>query len=162
MKYQREKTILIDFQYLLGNNNQLFPKEMTIMQADTFIINYFLFKAPYPEEELSDDIKTQNHYSFQKINFLDWNEGDTSYNKIKEILEPYSDENYTVLVKGYEKKKFLEKYLDNVCLINMPGRLQDYTKYRHGCPVHSSVANRCAVLHIINMFMFLEKTDKLE
>lgn len=162
MKLNRELVVLIDFQYLFGNNNQLFPKEMAIMEADTFAIDHIHFYEPYPEEELSDDAKIQNNFNKKKINNLDWNDGTIPYYRIKDVLSKYADEKYTVFVKGFEKKTFLTKYLDNVCMINMPGRLNDYVRYKTSCPIHMDNSPRCAVLHVIQMFMYLEKNDKLE
>jgi len=162
MTFNRSSTILLDFQYCLGNKKQLFPKELAYMQPDAFYIRHIHFAPPYPEKELDKEVIKQNLYNKKNINQLDWNYGETPYIYIKELMQQFVTNEYTVLVKGPEKKKFLEQYLDNIELIDMPGSFEKYTQFKHRCPIHFPTFSRCAVNHVAQMFVHMEKTNQFE
>lgn len=156
--YNRHNTLLLDFQYLRGNGNQIFIKELGYMFTNSIVPEYFLFKPPYDEAELTKRTKSQNDFNYQYINGLSWNSGYLDYNNLRKVLK--FDDTLLVLVKGYEKKRFLEKYISNVKAIEMPGRLTSYDSFLHNCPTHPLSYNRCVLNHLFQMLIYLEKNNK--
>lgn len=156
--YIRDHTLLLDFQYVRGNGDQIFVKELGFLFANSIVPRHFVFKPPYDEAEVTKKIKKQNNFNFLYINGLHWNDGNVEYSKLADLLN--FDESVLVLVKGTEKKKFLEKYISNVQEIDMPGKFTDYDLFHHNCATHLFTHNRCVLNHIFQMLIYLEKNNK--
>lgn len=109
MSKSRESCVIVDIQFNIGKNCDLIIKEMAILHANYVAPYYYLFKPPYPFCELSKKEKLQNNYNTKFINNLDWNAGYVDYNAITGILLQFKD--HTIIVKGEQKKKLLEKLL---------------------------------------------------
>lgn len=163
----QQNIIFVDFQFVVGNGGQYFIKEMATLKQGSLLAEFYLFKAPYPKQELSYEISHQNEYNRKNINGLDWEIGTIEYNNLLSIFKNL--ETYTIFVKGKEKKAVLVKYLPNTTKIvdigfDMPklSELQNYTVF---CTVHTTVqqnTKRCALKNCFNMYMYMLKHNKID
>lgn len=161
MNFDRKQVLLLDYQHHVGNDKQIFIKELVFMRADCITPTVLHFKPPYPWNEL--DKQTQKHVKFceSHINKLLWSSGDRDYTELSFIIkELANDESIkTVLVKGEDKVKFLRTYLDKVEEIPMPKSFLNYPSYQHTCKLHDPHFHRCSINHVFQMFMFLNQQE---
>jgi len=70
----RNSSIKVDLQYVLGNNKQVFVKVLAFMPARTVIPNFFHFKPPYEYNiiKLDNGALKQQHLNQQNVNGLHW------------------------------------------------------------------------------------------
>lgn len=134
--YLRSRVVIIDFEYLCGNNDQKIIKELAIMQPDSIFIETYHFLPPFPNNELNTAAKQSYTYKKESINSLEWDDGDIPYNNLSDILEPFSD--LTVLVSSEEKKNFLKQYLENISIIENLPPFSDHYSYKHNCTIHEA------------------------
>lgn len=160
MTYCRENVVFVDIQYVLGNNKQIFAKEIVFMFANSVAPTQILLKPPYPYRELDVCSVKQNNFNAASINGLNWNDGVINYSEIEHILE--SLRNFIIIVKGYEKKKFLTKYLSKTIIINFDCvNLLELQNYRHNCIFHDKDFKRCGVLNVFKLLIHFEKHNLL-
>lgn len=162
MQYKRNKTILLDLQFINGNNKQLFAKEISYMQPDIVDVQHFVLKPPYSEQELDDTTKAQIKFCYKYINGFYWEDGAVDYLELCSILNDIKD--FDIIVKGIEKKRFLEKYLPNTKIfdLDMKKSLSQFLNYKTKCYIHEHQnLNRCAIANVMRLFVFLEKNDLL-
>ena len=83
----RSQTIILDFQYLRGNNDQMIVKELAFIKADVMNIERFHFMPPFSINELTSTAKFTNDYCAKKINLLEWQHGNVPYTMLEKILK---------------------------------------------------------------------------
>lgn len=158
------KFLIVDLQFVIGNNNQYYLKEMATNHNTSIITMLYHFKPPYPKEELNVIAKNQNNYNQENINGLNWSDGQINYNDIPAIMESFSIYD-KIYVKGLQKKTFLEKYLTNQ-IIDWENDIPPLTKllnYDSYCQIHlksDSHKKKCAVKNCINILMHGLKQNK--
>lgn len=155
MSLNIQSTVIIDLQFVCGNFNQTYVKEMVLLFADTTTPIHHHFKPPYPESELSRKIVRQNTYNKSHINGLDWNSGDLDYPMLAYILQTV--ENYTIVVKGPEKATFLGQYLStkNIISIETNQSLVKMVDRYHNCPIHNRAYTRCGINNVFKVMFFM-------
>lgn len=159
MKYQRSQIVFVDIQSVVGNNGQLFVKELVYMFANSISPMQYILKPPYAYEELNDFAVNQEEHVYQNINKLRWNDGNIDYLQLPQIL--YNIQEFIIVVKGNQKKKFLEKYLSNVVDLDVKTSLKTLRSYFHGCQIHEPSFHRCAILNVFKLLFFMEKNTML-
>ncbi len=161
MTYQRSKVVLVDIQSVIGNNGQYFVKELVYMFANSINPVQHILKPPYAFEELNDDAVTQDKYLYHNVTRLRWNDGNDEYLQLPNILNNIQE--YTIIVKGDQKKTFLQKFLKNSVIINLDDNisLNSMRNYFHNCQIHDSSFYRCAVLNVYKMLFHMEKNSML-
>lgn len=163
----QKKIIFVDFQFVIGNGKQYFIKELALVKQGCLLPEHYLFKPPYPQQELTVSNIQQNDYNRKYINGLEWESGIIEYNFLPHVLKNL--ESYIIYVKGKQKKDFLSKYISEpVNIIDISSdipkleELQDYDTY---CGVHSmcnqSTRNRCAIKNCFKIYMCLLKYNKI-
>ncbi|QKS69561.1 hypothetical protein [Drosophila-associated adintovirus 1] len=159
IKIDRNSAVLVDFQYMLGNDRQIFVKELAFMQAGSVIPNFFHFKPPYHSKELDNGILTLQHTTKRNINGLDWSDGDIPYLSLSDILTPLNSF-AVVIVRGEAKKQFLTKYLaTNIVDLDLGQSLTSYPNYFTNCRIHKKLPVRCALNNLFKLFVFLESSN---
>lgn len=160
MSFQQSETVIVDVQFVAGNNYQLFAKELVILDCDSIIPLYYLFKPPYSVHELNDRAKRHCEFVCDNINNLRWDDGYIAYNDIKIILQQIS--NKTIIVKGEQKMVWLQKFLKDSTIVNLDTTvgLNSLKSYRHSCPTHKADYKRCAVNNVFKLLVFMEKTNQ--
>lgn len=157
--YNRNKTVIIDFQYLVGNCKQIFIKELSIFKTDQIGIVSHLFCPPFPEEELTQDAKNQNQFCANHINKLKWKSGWEPYTSLSNILGQFK--NATVLVHSLEKQQFLLQYLPDVQIVESIPAFKDLPYFTHNCEIHNKTFPRCSKLHCSQIYVHLERENML-
>lgn len=155
-----QSTVLIDLQFVCGNFNQQYVKELVILFADSTIPIHHHFKPPYPENQLSPRHVKQNVFNRKNINGLDWNLGDVDYSMLTYILQTLG--NYTIVVKGPEKAAFLSQFLAAKDIIDIQTNrsLSNMVDRYHNCPIHHRGYTRCGVNNVFKI-MFFMVTNKM-
>lgn len=157
-----KKSVIVDVQFVVGNNKQMFVKELVTLNTDSINPVLYHFKPPFPQEELNPNSAWQSDYNYKFINGLTWSNGVIDYNHLPEILSTL--EGSVIYLKGEEKAKVLKKYLKDVEIIqaDIP-KLGLLKKYKTNCILHGESPNvRCALENTVNMYMYLLKNKIIE
>jgi hypothetical protein len=162
MSFKAEETVIVDLQFVYGNNFNRHVKELAIMKADSVTPSYYLFQPPYPLDELNDRAKRHENFIFENINGLSWMSGNTAYNNVQVILQEIKD--YVIIVKGQQKMKYLSKFLGESNIINLDTKssLISMKHYNHGCPTHPFDYRRCVLGNVFKILIFMEKENLLK
>ena len=108
MEKEQSKSCVIEVQSYRGNNNEYIVKELAILDLSTDVVNYFLFKPPFPLEYLdSKSLKTYN-WLFNYFHHIPWHEGFTPYGELKNILNHYCSQYELIYTTGLEKANWLK------------------------------------------------------
>lgn len=162
-KIDKNKLIILDMQFVVGNNHQLFVKELAYKTSNDINHHYFCFKSPFSHSELTENAKKQNDYNYKYINGLNWNHGYIPYTQLQEILINLKD--HIILVVGEAKKIFLEKFnffINPILDIDLQKSLLKLENFKTNCNYHKSNNNpRCAINNIHKIYLFLEQNDYL-
>jgi hypothetical protein len=121
------KMFIIDFDYLKGRNGEIVVKELAIVgivKEQVNINQSYLFLPPYPETDLSEEIRCENNGLIQQTHSIPWCAGHTEYSKLREILTNIfatyfshtGKEDFMIFAKGNQKVMFLSTLL--VCIVN--------------------------------------------
>lgn len=124
-------SVYIDIQGFRGLNKAFIVKEIAILHNDQDDYQHFLIKPPYIKEKLL--AKQQRHADWLTKNFhgLHWEAGTVSINSLKKIFNSHLY-NQIILVKGLEKKNFLEDLLElNINPFICVKNLEDYNCYHN-------------------------------
>lgn len=161
MTYQRSEVVFVDIQSVVGNNRQMFAKELVYMFANSIVPIQYIMKPPYTYQELNQNAVNQNEYSYKNITKLTWDDGDIDYLQLPYILNNIQD--FIIIVKGEQKRKFLQQFLQNTVIIDLDVNtsLNSLRNYFHNCPVHDSSFHRCAILNVFKLLFFMEKNTML-
>lgn len=150
-----ESTVIIDLQFVCGNFNHLYVKELVLLFADSTAPIHHHFKPPYLKNKLSRRNVRQNAFNKSNINGLEWSSGDLDYSMLAYILQTV--ENYIVVVKGPEKAAFLGQYLsvNNIIDIKTNQSLTNMVDRYHNCPIHHRSFKRCGINNIFKIMYFM-------
>lgn len=156
MAFNQNKTVVVDLQFVHGNNNECYVKELAFMMADSVTPSYAIFKPPYSEYELNDSAVWQTKFDYNYIHALKWTDGAVEYMQLGDILQSLKD--FTIVVKGFQKAEFLRRFLKSSTIINLDTKvgLNRMKNYKHNCPTHSPMYKRCAVHNVFKIFIFME------
>lgn len=155
MSFNREKSVVVDLQFVHGNNNECYVKELAFMMCNSITPSYHIFKPPYSHNELKDSAIWQTNFEYINIHGLKWDDGFVEYTRLGDILQTLKD--FTIIVKGFQKAEFLKRFLKSTTIISQDtkvglGRLINYT---HNCPTHSPMYTRCAINNVFKIFIFM-------
>lgn len=149
--------VVLDIQFVVGNKQQYFAKELAILQNGRLTPDVYYLKPPYPLEELDAKAKWQNEFTCRNINGLDWDVGDLDYNELKNVLSSLTGR--TIYVKGEQKEKFIQKYLpQSTAVINLDiPRLKNLQQFKVPCKIHTEeqFPARCAVQNCTNIYLYM-------
>lgn len=162
MSYKRSKTVIVDLQFVVGNEKTYHLKELVILKGNSTSRKHYLFKPPFPECELNTKTQWQNNYNYQNINKLSWSQGYVAYDFVPRAIAELEDYK-TIIVKGEQKKLYLEQYLPSAEIIDLDigCSLDTLPVYDHDCPVHESSFPRCAVANVFKILLYMHKNDLL-
>lgn len=118
VKFQNvpNKQCIIEFQSFWGNANEFIVKELVIHDLETNVVNYFLFKPPFPFKKLTAKAKRTNHWLTKKFHYISWDEGFTQYKELNNILFFYCQQYGTIYTTGEQKVKFIAQYTTNTVI----------------------------------------------
>lgn len=113
--------IYLDVQGFVGSHNEFVPKEIALMWNE-YKYHHFLIKEPYSYQELNNKLKKQAAWTTTNIHNLCWEEGEVSFNTIRQLIDEYVEFKF-VCVRGVIKEDWVYKTFPNVYkVINMEGQ----------------------------------------
>lgn len=159
--FKRYKTVIIDIQFNV-NSSGYFIKEMGILKMENVMPFYFLIKPPFEFNRLSKRLRRQNRYNANNINGLQWECGNIDTIFIQNILDNYSD--YTIIVKGKEKRDVLRKFLKHTEILDLGSSfsIKELPDYVHNCPHHDQNYRRCVLNNTFKIRSWIEKHMNIE
>lgn len=113
-------SVLIDFNYVFGNGeNEKFIKELAVCPVGQINATTYHFKPPFPKKQLINNKSIgTNNFCKKKFN-VNWDEGNLNYLQLDKIFDKLSYTYLKFYVKGLQKQKFLEQYLDPSTIYNL-------------------------------------------
>lgn len=171
--FDSNKTIVMDIQFVVGNKNQYFAKEIAYVYANSIVHHHFVFKPPFDYRELDEQARRLNTYNVINVNNLGWDEGYLPYSNVSSVLMSSLQKNSQskksiktkIIVKGHQKKEFLLKYLDDhsteiidldigTSLSKIPNKFTD-------CQIHSKAEMRCAINNVYKLMFYLNRKNMM-
>lgn len=157
MNAEPEK-VIVDIQFVVGNFKEYYIKELSVLKPQSHKLHVYIFKPKFEYSKLSTSAKKQNRFIFKHINGLQWNDGDIDYEKLPLILNSLKDEE--LIVRGFDKKRVLEKYLPGTMItdLTMTTNLASCKDPEILCRLHKNRLDcRCAVKTVIKINNYLNK-----
>lgn len=143
--------VFVDLQGFRDYKKSFIVKEFAI--ATNEFTQTYLVKPPYPFSTLTDDEKKQVRW-LEKYRGIYWREGFVDYNEFQRLAKPLL-ERFNVVVKGFEKLKWIKELSPNCEVIdvgeqgcpNLASLNQKYSKNKNiNCFYHSKY---CALKNVI-------------
>lgn len=151
-------SFFIDVQGFQLNPNSFLCKEIVIFNSVTGCFSHRFIRLPIAFSDLNGTMRTQADVSMKKIHGIKWDKNiDTlEYEQISEFIKNCVGTEDTILVKGSEKKKWLNKIISNsvVDFEECPSfiKLKEFMKPNH-CKGHLYDNNlSCAIENVFFMW----------
>lgn len=132
---------IVDIQLFKVDDEQYIIKELAVIQNKK--IAHFIFKPPYPFENLALKYKKQAKWLMRYHHCIKWNEGEIEFEQFKNILNKCTSNAETIYVKGREKAAYLRKVLDKK-IVELP-ESPSLKLSTPSCLFHSSERCRCSL-----------------
>lgn len=156
-------TIVLDIQCFKSNFNSFIIKEITALHLESgTILFHHIVQPPYNRDLLSPAKLRESNWLTTYFHGLDWNIGDISYSAVLEKLREscYVNPNTTILLKGSEKRLFIQSLIREECLVldletvgcpSLDSLNSMYTSSTLRCNYHKYVNHRCSLSNAINL-----------
>lgn len=123
---------VVDVQGFKKPINEFVFKELAVTSLeDDAIPSVYLFEPPFVWSSLPAKYKSENLWLKHNYLGISWNDGNVPYYEFEEILYNIGRCASKIHVKGLEKKRWLQKYMNNVYNIEDLGcpKLQKLERY---------------------------------
>lgn len=104
------KKCVVEFQGFRDNQDKFIIKELAIFDTSTYVVNYFLFKPPFPFQKLNNKSARCNTWLTKNLHYIRWNEGFTQYKELNNIMRHYCQQYDEIYTSGDEKSRWIKKY----------------------------------------------------
>ncbi|WP_221935963.1 hypothetical protein, partial [Klebsiella pneumoniae] len=104
------KRCVIELQGFRNNSHEFIVKELAIFDIATHVVNYFLFKPPFPFRVLNNKAFRTNRWLTQNFHHLTWDEGFTEYKELTNIMHHYCKQYDEIYTSGLEKSQWIRKF----------------------------------------------------
>lgn len=163
-KFPKDKTVLVDIQFVVGNNNEYYAKEFVFMFADSFIAKQYHLQPPFRQHELSLVARKQNVFNLRNIHGLSWSGGDRNYISLRPIITRLAG--FKIIVKGYEKMQFLRQYIPTANIFDMGDKFRLTAEQRVDrnmqlCIIHEIPTLRCSINNVHQILAYLNVNNML-
>ncbi len=101
---------VIEFQGFRNNFGRFIIKELVFYDATTHVVNYFVFKPPFPNKILNNKSYKTNNWLTSNFHYITWDEGFTEYKELNKIFQHYCKQYDEVYTSGDEKSKFIKRH----------------------------------------------------
>lgn len=151
---------IIEFQSFIGNSDEFIVKELVIMNLETNVVNYFLFKPPHYFSKLTAKAKKTNRWLTRHYHMISWNEGFTQYKELDNIMYHYCQQYGTIYTTGLKKCQFLSQYTTNNVVNLLIAKENNFNTCQGIC---TSVKNErhktsnCALVKTYKILIFMGK-----
>uniref|UniRef100_A0A8D9FBP8 Uncharacterized protein n=1 Tax=Cacopsylla melanoneura TaxID=428564 RepID=A0A8D9FBP8_9HEMI len=111
-----ENIYVVDLQFFRGDNKELILKCISFSPLVSDVFEQFVFKAPFPIDQLSPYRRREASFVTRNIHKIHWDDGFIEYNQMKHVINSNLNSAKEILIKGLEKANFLNSVLGrNVC-----------------------------------------------
>lgn len=164
--------VIMDIQCFKNNFNEFIIKEVTGIDMESgCLLFHHIAKPPFSHSLLSrEKIKeinwlTNNHHG------LEWEDGDIDYDTLFKIIKTNLTTTYTVLVKGCEKRQFIQTFVPEGCTVvdldsvgcdSLKSLNNLYTDETLRCIHHRQVKHMCSLSNSLNMRRWFSSYSKNE
>jgi hypothetical protein len=104
------KKCVIEFQAFRNNHDKFIIKELTFLDVSTNVVNYFLFKPPFPFKKFNSKSYRTNTWLTKYLHHIEWEEGFTHYKELDSIMYHYCQQYDEIYTTGDEKAKWIRMY----------------------------------------------------
>lgn len=104
------KRCVVEFQAFRNNRNRFIIKELAFFDVTTNVVNYFLFKPPFPFRKLTSKTYRTNRWLKNHLHHIDWDEGFTQYKELDNIMFHYCQQYDEIFTSGDEKSQWIQMY----------------------------------------------------
>lgn len=104
------KKCAVEFQAFRNNQNKFIIKELAFLDISTNVVNYFLFKSPFPFRQLNNKSSRTNVWLMKHLHHIGWDEGFTQYKELDNIMKHYCEQYDEIYTSGVEKTKWIQTY----------------------------------------------------
>lgn len=104
------KKCVVEFQAFRNNRDRFIIKELAFFDISTNVVNYFLFKSPYPFSLLNSKSSKTNKWLTKHLHHISWDEGFTQYSELDKIMCHYCQQYDEIYTTGDEKSQFIRMY----------------------------------------------------
>ena len=106
-----DNTAIVDFQAFYNNKNDYIVKELAVLNCKNGeTILHIFFKAPFPFEFLTEKYRRTNNYCSYNLHGIFWTYGNEPYCNLQKMMDKCLIGYNSIICKGVEKCRFLEKY----------------------------------------------------
>lgn len=163
------RTVVCDIQGFRGLKNEFIVKEAAFLTTSGSKVQSIIFKPPFPYTALPETQQKVATWVKHFCHGMDWNDGYTPYFEMKNIFNRILGSYDVVLVKGMEKKIFIENILSNktVSVRDMDEtccpRINDLRKQMsfRKCFYHSRATDQCASENVrLLLHWYINKVEK--
>ena len=156
------KQCIFEFQSFIGNSNEFIVKELCIVDIDTNIMAYFLFKPPYSFKRLSGKAVRTNKWLIKNYHHISCNEGFINYTELDNIVKHYCSKYSLIYTTGCKKANWIQQYTTTT-VINFPLRRDFSESVCEGmCVTVQDVEHQtsnCALLKSYKLLCAMGKTE---
>lgn len=159
-----ESSCVIEFQAFRGNNDEFVVKELVILDVQSGVTNYFLFKQPFPFFNLTTKNAKTNKWLSKYFHHISWYEGFTDYSELENIMIQYCSRYKNIFSSGLEKCEFLSMYAPkNVTIYNICRQKSncEITGICIGVRYNKHKILNCALSNAYNLKTMLQTNIKL-
>src|SRR5579859_3331801 len=125
MAQKEESMCVIEFSYFRGIDSDFIVKELAVCSPHDRRQQIYVFTQPYPESNLSLDMRNSNMLRRNHGVHYAWDEGDIPYFRLSTILLNVSSEFSKIAAYGIEKCNFLQRITGRV-VINLYPKFDEF------------------------------------
>lgn len=107
------KKCAVEIQAFRNNQDRFIIKELVFLDLSTHVLNYFLFKPPFPFKLLNSKSARTNVWLAKNLHYIGWDEGFTHYKELNNIMNHYCQQYDEIYTCGNEKSTWIQKYCDS-------------------------------------------------
>lgn len=173
LQTRRPLKAVLDFQAFKDDNNEFILKEVCMIDVESgTVMLHRLARPPFDFSILSETKRRECRWLTKHYHGLDWNDGDTSYAELQQMLRKCLANCHTVYVKGIEKKEFVINNLINNIVIKKTTTVSDLSELgceslpelttnpnAIRCGLHGDLQHRCALTHCMVLRSWILNTD---
>src|SRR5271156_6551058 len=107
-----ESFCVVDFNFYQGINGEIIIKELAICAPETRRHQLWVFREPYPQNQLSNSEQRVNKILHKQGVLFTWDEGDVAYFRLSKIVNSVTKEFSQVVTFGKRKSEFISEIIN--------------------------------------------------
>ncbi|CAH1160039.1 unnamed protein product [Phaedon cochleariae] len=141
-------TLVLDVQGFKLEKNKFIVKELAAFDGSK--ICHYIFKAPFPLDQLSPDLQRQAHWLTENHHCLPWDMGFTPLHLFGKIIMDLTNSSDIIYVKGFEKANYIRQFIKKLVVEfdEQPTLKMTHPK----CFNHSKTQCICALSNVFYLY----------